>query len=128
MSQLTPYYDDGRVTLYRADVRDAGQLYRPDLDGIGLDGTAAAVVTSPPYNVGLTYDGDVAGDALDWDAYDVLAHDAAGVVARALIDGGRAWSTPRCRSRSRRLAWQVGSGGCCSGTCGRRRWSTPASA
>jgi DNA modification methylase len=88
---VVPYYDDGRVTLYRADLRDVRQLYRPDLDGFGLTGSAACAVTSPPYNVGLGYDDDPSGDALDWEAYELLAHDAATVIADALVDGGRAW-------------------------------------
>ncbi len=32
-------------------------------------GCCAAVVTSPPYNVGLGYDDDPTGDALGWEAY-----------------------------------------------------------
>lgn len=88
---VVPYYDDGQVTLYRADVRDARRLYRPDLDGFGLDGAAACVVTSPPYNVGVAYEDDASGDSLDWDAYERLAHDAGTVISDALVPGGRAW-------------------------------------
>ena len=43
---MVPFYDDGQVTLYCADLRE-----------VDLRGVAAAVVTSPPYNVGLDYDG-----------------------------------------------------------------------
>ena len=39
---MVPFYDDGQVTLYCADLRE-----------VDLRGVAAAVVTSPPYNVGL---------------------------------------------------------------------------
>jgi DNA modification methylase len=74
-----PFYDDGQVTLYCADLRAV------DLP----PGSVAAVVTSPPYNVGVDY--DMAPDALDWLAYGQLAADAAALMARALIDGGRAW-------------------------------------
>jgi site-specific DNA-methyltransferase (adenine-specific) len=75
----TPFYDDGQVTIYRADLRDV------DLDS----GIAGAVVSSPPYNVGLDYhDGD---DALAWPDYWRLAVEAAGLVAHALDHGGRAW-------------------------------------
>jgi site-specific DNA-methyltransferase (adenine-specific) len=61
-----------------------------DLRAVALDpGSSAAVVTSPPYNVGLDYDnGD---DALPWPDYWQLAADAAEVMARALVEGGRAW-------------------------------------
>ena len=57
---MVPFYDDGQVTLYCADVRE-----------VDLRGVAAAVVTSPPYNVGLDYDG--CSDRLAWPEYWQLA-------------------------------------------------------
>lgn len=75
---LAPYYDDGQVRIYCADVRQ-----------VDLSAVAAAVVTSPPYNVGLDYDGH--DDALTWPEYWQLAADAATVVHEALMPGGRAW-------------------------------------
>ena len=78
-----PFYDDGQVTIWCADLRD--------VPASELAESAACVVTSPPYNVGLTYDGDAQGDALGWDAYWRLADTAAVVMARALVPGGRAW-------------------------------------
>jgi site-specific DNA-methyltransferase (adenine-specific) len=76
---LVPFYDDRLVTLYCADFRAVEVAA----------GSVAAVVTSPPYNVGLDYsDGD---DALDWAAYWAMAADAATVMAGALVEGGRAW-------------------------------------
>jgi site-specific DNA-methyltransferase (adenine-specific) len=80
---MTPFYDDGTVTIWCADLRD--------VPASELAESAACVVTSPPYNVGLDYDGDEAGDALAWDAYWRLADAAAVVMARALVPGGRAW-------------------------------------
>jgi DNA modification methylase len=74
-----PFYDDGQVTLYCAELRAV------DLPV----GSVAAVVTSPPYNVGLDYDSTP--DALDWLAYGQLAQGAADLMARVLVDGGRAW-------------------------------------
>jgi DNA modification methylase len=74
-----PFYDDGQVTLYCADLRAV------DLPVASV----AAVVTSPPYNVGLDY--DTTPDALDWLAYGQLATEAADLMARVLVDGGRAW-------------------------------------
>jgi DNA modification methylase len=79
---MTPFYEDDHVTLFCADVRD------PAL-ALALDGLAAAVVTSPPYNVGVDYHG--ADDTLPWPEYWSLADSAAGLVYRALVPGGRAW-------------------------------------
>jgi hypothetical protein len=76
---VTPFYDDEQVTLYCADCRAVD--VEPE--------STAAVVTSPPYNVGLGY--DEAGDALDWPAYWSLAADVADLLAVALVPGGRAW-------------------------------------
>jgi DNA modification methylase len=74
-----PFYDDDQVTLYCADLRAI------DLPA----GCVGAVVTSPPYNVGLDYHATT--DALPWDEYWALAADAAALMAGALVDGGRVW-------------------------------------
>jgi DNA modification methylase len=74
-----PFYDDGQVVIYCADLRTV------DLP----TGSVAAVVTSPPYNVGLDY--DTTPDALDWLVYGEMAAAAAGLMARTLVEGGRAW-------------------------------------
>ena len=76
---MTPFHDDGQTTLYCADLRA--------VPACELAASAACVVTSPPYNVGLGYD----GDALAWDEYWGLADAAAVVMAGALVPGGRAW-------------------------------------
>jgi site-specific DNA-methyltransferase (adenine-specific) len=75
---MNAYYDDGQVTIFCADMR-----------AVDLEDVAAVVVTSPPYNVGLGYDGH--DDALDWPAYRSLTRDACTVMARALVRAGRAW-------------------------------------
>jgi site-specific DNA-methyltransferase (adenine-specific) len=80
---MTPFYDDGTVTIWCADLRD--------VPASELAEAAACVVTSPPYNVGLVYDGDDQGDALAWDTYWRLADTAADLMGRALVRGGRAW-------------------------------------
>jgi site-specific DNA-methyltransferase (adenine-specific) len=77
---VTPYYAEDGITLFCADVRD-----------VDLCEIAAAVVTSPPYNVGIGYGGDDEADALAWPDYRALAGDVAGLMARALVPGGRAW-------------------------------------
>ena len=76
---MTPYYDDGQVMIYCADLRAV------DLPAASV----AAVVTPPPYNVGVVY--DTVPDVLDWVVYDQLAQGAAGLMARVPVDGGRAW-------------------------------------
>mgnify|MGYP006175278955 CR=1 FL=1 len=81
--QWEPYYEDDAVTIFHGDVEDLA------LEGFG--GDFAAVVTSPPYNVGLDYDGDPQGDALDWAAYRDLTVTTADLVCWALMPGGRAW-------------------------------------
>jgi site-specific DNA-methyltransferase (adenine-specific) len=80
---MTPFYEDATVTLWCADLRDVPLSE--------LTETSACVVTSPPYNVGLAYDDDPAGDVLAWDEYWRLADTAAGIMARALVPGGRVW-------------------------------------
>jgi site-specific DNA-methyltransferase (adenine-specific) len=77
---VTPFYAEDGITLYCADVRD-----------VDLCELAAAVVTSPPYNVGIGYEGDDQADALPWPDYWTLAADTAGLMARALVSGGRVW-------------------------------------
>jgi site-specific DNA-methyltransferase (adenine-specific) len=74
-----PFYDDGQVTLYCADFRAVDVV----------PGSVTAVVTSPPYNVGVDYHGG--DDSLDWPRYWGLAAAAANVMAGALVEGGRAW-------------------------------------
>jgi site-specific DNA-methyltransferase (adenine-specific) len=74
-----PFYDDGQVVIYCADVREV------EIEA----GSVAAVVTSPPYNVGLDYHGG--GDALGWPEYWSLAAEAAARMAGGLVAGGRAW-------------------------------------
>lgn len=52
-------------------------------------GSAACVVTSPPYNVGIEY--DATSDTLEWDEYRTMARASAAEMERVLIEGGRAW-------------------------------------
>ncbi len=102
MTAAAPFYDDGQVVIYCADLRAV------DLAA----GSVAAVVTSPPYNVGLAYDGERRRVA--WPSYWELADEAAAIVAGVLGRGGRAWvntavsvpDVPRDRTREQR-----GSGG-----------------
>jgi DNA modification methylase len=75
---MSPLYNDGTVTIYCADVREV-ELYE----------VAACVVTSPPYNVGLGYDGYP--DAVPWHDYWRLAEAASATIERALVASGRAW-------------------------------------
>lgn len=61
-----------------------------DLRSLGIeDGSVDCIVTSPPYNVGLDYDG--VDDALTLDEYTDLAHGSVLEMARVLKPGGRVW-------------------------------------
>lgn len=76
---MNVYYSDDLVRIYHADIRDFN----------GGKEWAAAVVSSPPYNVGIDYaDGD---DALLWPDYWRMAEQAAQVVYESLVLGGRVW-------------------------------------
>jgi len=78
---VNPYYDDGQVVIYCADVRDVNPA---DIGG------AAAVVTSPPYNVGVGY--DTWEDSMPDLDYRRLAECASGLMGTALrLASGRAW-------------------------------------
>jgi DNA modification methylase len=52
-------------------------------------GSAACIVTSPPYNVAAGYDGY--RDRMPWPAYWDLVHRSCREMARVLVDGGRVW-------------------------------------
>jgi site-specific DNA-methyltransferase (adenine-specific) len=77
---VTPFYDDGQVTIFCADVRE--------VDLSELVGTAC-VVTSPPYNVGLDY--QTGSDAVAWGDYFDLAETTAQFIATVVVPGGRVW-------------------------------------
>lgn len=51
--------------------------------------SVAAVVTSPPYNLDMGYDG--VSDLMPWDEYRALARESCAEMARVLVLGGRAW-------------------------------------
>lgn len=76
---IQPYYSDGDVVIYHADVRDVGNV----------GSVAACAVWSPPYNVGIDYAEH--NDVMPWDDYEALAENACQFVAGSLIQGGRAW-------------------------------------
>jgi site-specific DNA-methyltransferase (adenine-specific) len=77
---VTPFYEDDHVTLFCADVRD---VEASELVGV------ACVATSPPYNVGLDYDGRP--DVLPWAEYWRLAEHTCRLIAGAMVSGGRVW-------------------------------------
>lgn len=74
------------------------------------DESAAAVVTSPPYNAGIAYDDDPTGDQMPWDEYQAMANAVMANAARVLIDGGRAWInvTPSVPVVARGPGWHSG--------------------
>lgn len=77
---MTAFYADDAVELHHGDARDAWPV-KP--------GTAAAVLFSPPYNVGLDYASH--DDVMGWDEYRALAVDVCRQAADALVEGGRLW-------------------------------------
>ncbi len=105
---MRPYYDDGQTVIYHADIRE--------MPLSELTESAACVVTSPPYNVGLDYRDDQCSDSLPWDAYWRFADDTARLIARALIPTGRVWVNTAV---SVPVTPHVG--GEHSGRCGKRR-------
>jgi site-specific DNA-methyltransferase (adenine-specific) len=76
---MDPYYRDENIVIYHADLRDVSDI-----------GSVACVVTSPPYNSGVSY--DVHDDALADEDYRELAISAGTIIASSLqAEGGRAW-------------------------------------
>ena len=78
---MTPYYDDGQVVIWRADVREIDAL-----------SDVACVITSPPYNSGVAYNGY--DDLLPDSEYQALAAQTCRLISVSLPPaGGRAWIT-----------------------------------
>jgi site-specific DNA-methyltransferase (adenine-specific) len=79
---VKPYYQDENLVIYHADCREfGGSVGYPE---------AQCVVTSPPYNSGVAYDGY--DDNLGIFAYIDLAEAACNLMATAIqLDWGRAW-------------------------------------
>lgn len=75
-----PYFDNGSVAIYHGDARE----------GLPCDpGAASCIVTSPPYNVGLSYDEH--DDRMGWDEYRQLAADSCAAMAKAMHPRARSW-------------------------------------
>jgi hypothetical protein len=76
---VTPYYDDGQVVIWHADIREIGALF-----------DVACAVTSPPYNSGVAYDDY--DDSLSDSEYQALAGETCRLISVSLPPaGGRAW-------------------------------------
>jgi DNA modification methylase len=76
---VTPYYQDDGVTLWNADA-----THLP-LEDESVD----CIVTSPPYNCGMEYEG--VSDSYYEDEYFDLVRFASAEMARVLKPGGRIW-------------------------------------
>jgi site-specific DNA-methyltransferase (adenine-specific) len=76
---MTPYYDEDGITIYHGDAQDL------PLD----DETVDCIVTSPPYNLGMKYDG--VSDSYTFEEYDRLIASATFEMERTLKPGGRLW-------------------------------------
>jgi DNA modification methylase len=75
------YYSDDSVALYLGDASEVP---------VG-DGEAVAVITGPPYNVGMDYDSDPDGDNRPWEEYFADVKGWASEMSRVLCEGGRVW-------------------------------------
>lgn len=75
-----PYYSDEMCAIYLADARDVWPVQ---------SASAACVVTSPPYNVGIDYDEH--DDVMSWHEYDSMVYAVAKNMHRYLIESGRVW-------------------------------------
>jgi site-specific DNA-methyltransferase (adenine-specific) len=75
----TPSYDDGKVSIYCADSTHLNFLNAESID---------IVVTSPPYNLDMSYNGY--RDDVPYDAYLYWVHDWAKELLRVSVVGGRA--------------------------------------
>lgn len=75
---MKPYYEADGITIYNTDMR-----------GVIDVGRVAAVVTSPPYNVGIPYEG--ADDSLPWPDYWKLVESACQLIFISLVSTGRCW-------------------------------------
>ena len=78
---MTPYYDDGQITIYHGDCLDV----LPSIE------TAALVATDPPYNANKDY--GVASDSLPPEAYESQMRAVARECLR--IAPHQAWVAPR---------------------------------
>lgn len=76
---MTPYFDDGAMTIWHADARAL------PLDDESVD----CIVTSPPYNVGMDYEG--VDDSKPWDEYREDVQQWCSEMGRVLKPGGRCW-------------------------------------
>lgn len=77
---MTLHYSDDAVELHHGDARTPWPV-KPE--------SAACVLFSPPYNVGLEYATHV--DEIPWDEYRELARDVCRQAAEVLVEGGRLW-------------------------------------
>jgi site-specific DNA-methyltransferase (adenine-specific) len=77
---VTPYYDDGQVVFWHADIHEVGAL-----------SDVACAITSPPYSLGVAYDGY--DDWLPDSDYQALAGETWRLISVSLPPaGGRAWT------------------------------------
>lgn len=72
-------YDDGTVAV---EFGSAASVGLPDE-------SVAAVVTSPPYNAGIEYEGY--DDSMSWTQYQSMAEDACAEMFRVVMPTGRVW-------------------------------------
>lgn len=117
----TPYYDDGQTTIYHGRCEDV----LPHLEPVDL------IVTSPPYNMGLSPGGNGRGmyrpgggtsrkasrfrdgygehdDAMPQDEYDAWQRDVIALCMAALTDNGALFYNHRPRIEHGEVRWPLG--------------------
>lgn len=77
--RVKPYYEDSGVTLWNADATNL------PIEDESVD----CIVTSPPYNCGMEYEG--VSDSFTDEEYAELVQGASREMARVLRPGGRVW-------------------------------------
>lgn len=77
---MKPYYEDESVAIYHGSAED---------DWPGAPSSAACVLFSPPYNVGIDYADH--HDVMPWPDYWSMAWNVCDGARWALVDGGRLW-------------------------------------
>jgi site-specific DNA-methyltransferase (adenine-specific) len=116
---VTPYYDDGQVVIWHADICEIGLLF-----------DVACAISSPPYNSGVAYDGY--DDSFPDSDNQALAGETRRLISVSLPPGGgRAWVNVRVSRLTiwldaiRRAGWTGWDYGIATSDTAWSSWETP---